>query len=178
MDTAQAIYLGRIVKAFGIRGEVKFVASDDYWDGVLASKHLYVQAFDDEGVVRRRPVSVVRARPHGGAYVLKLDGVDDRNDAEAAVGGEFFIDSDRIDVAMPTEERPFQVVGREVRLEDGARIGTIRGVLLSAAHPVYEVERPGGAVVLIPAVEAFVVARDDPDGPIVVRPIPGLIDEA
>lgn len=178
MDTAQAIYLGRIVKAFGIRGEVKVVASDDYWDGVFASKHLYLQYLEDDGSVRRRPVRVVRARPHGGAFVLKLDGVDDRNGAEAEVGGEFFLDSDRIDVAMPESERPFQVIGREVRLEEGGTLGTIRGVLLSAAHPVYEVERPDGRVALIPAVSAFVVARDDPHGAIVIRTIPGLVDEA
>jgi 16S rRNA processing protein RimM len=168
------IYLGRIVKAFGIRGEVKFVASDDYWDGVLASGALALRWVAEDGV-EETPVRVEAARPHAGALLLKLDGVDDRDAAEAEVGRELFIDRARMDVPPPESERPFQVMGRRVLLEDGEEIGRVTAVLPSAAHVVYEVTGPRG-VVLIPGVPQFIVARDEAGGTLTVRPIPGLLD--
>ena len=169
------IYLGRIVKAFGIKGELKFVGSEDFWPDVLRSQQLIMQQLVD-GRVERRPVGVERFRPHGAHFVLYIDGVGDRDAAEAAVGGEFFISESSLDVDLPPEELPFQVVGRMVRLEDGREIGTVTSVIFSAAHPVYEVRGDGG-VVLIPAIPEFVVARDGRHGAITIRPIPGLIDE-
>jgi 16S rRNA processing protein RimM len=169
------IYLGRLVKAFGIKGELKFVGSEDFWTDVLRSHQLVMQQLVD-GRVERRPVRVERFRPHGAHLVVRIDGVDDRDAAEAAVGGELFISESRLDVDLPPEELPFQVVGRTVRLEDGREIGTVTSVIFSAAHPVYEVRGDEG-VVLIPAVPEFVVARDGRHGVITIRPIPGLIDE-
>jgi len=170
----RAIYLGRIVKAFGIKGEVKLVVSDDYWDGVLESEALALRWLSD-GDVAEAPVRIEAARPHGGAILLKLDGVDDRSAAEAEVGRELFIDGEHLDVPPPESERPFQVVGTRVLLEDGTELGRVTGMVRSAAHPVYEVTGPKG-VVLIPAVDAFVVGRDAARRTITIRPIPGLLD--
>ncbi|MBI4720051.1 MAG: hypothetical protein HY770_02230 [Chitinivibrionia bacterium] len=36
------VYLGRLVKAFWIKGEVKFHPSDDFWDPVLESRELRI----------------------------------------------------------------------------------------------------------------------------------------
>jgi len=174
VDAARAVYLGRIVKAFGIRGELKFAGSDDFWAGVLESKHMYVQKLVD-GHVHRHPVDLERYRPHGGCFVLKVAGIEDRTAAENEVGAEFFIDTDAIDVALPERELPFQVIGMTVQLESGRRLGTIRSVVFSSAHPVYEVV-DGTNSVLIPSVPEFVVRRDEDAGTITIRPIPGLID--
>jgi len=169
------IYLGRLVKAFGIKGEIKLTASEDFWIDVLASKNLYAQRIVD-GRVERSDIHIERYRPHGTQVVLKFEGVDDREGAEAMVGDELFIDEARIDVELPDAELPYQVLGKMVRLEDGRELGRIASVIFSAAHPVYEVRGDDG-VVLIPAVPEFVVDRDDGSGAITIRPIPGLIDE-
>jgi 16S rRNA processing protein RimM len=168
------IYLGSFVKAFGIKGELKFVASDDFWPDTLDSKRLVMQSLK-RGEVERRPMAIERWRPHGHNFVVRLKHVADRNDAEAEVGGELFIDVNNLDVDLPDEERPFQVVGSTVRLEDGNTIGRVTSVIHSAAHNVYEVTGDSG-VVLIPAVPEFVVARDTDTAEIIIRPIPGLLD--
>ena len=56
------IYLGRIVKAFGIRGELKFHPSDDFWEEVLESTklELYSKKSGDE---TRVPFEIARKRP-------------------------------------------------------------------------------------------------------------------
>jgi 16S rRNA processing protein RimM len=173
LDTTE-IYLGKFVKAFGIKGELKFLASDDYWDGVLGSSALELRWLED-GAQQSRAIRVERSRPHGGTFVVKLEGIDDRNDAEREVGGEVYVEIDRLDVDLPDYVLPYQVIGQEVRLEDGRSLGTVKSVVFSAAHDVYEVAGEDG-VVLIPAVPEFIVGRDDERGVITVRPIPGLID--
>jgi|GEM_PF-602102 len=170
----QPIYLGRIVKAFGIRGELKFVGSDDFWVGVLESKRIYLQKLVD-GEVEHRDLELRSYRPHGGCYVMKIAGIDDRNAAEREVGSEFFIDSDAIDVDLPDRELPFQVIGATIQLEGGRRLGVVRSMVFSSAHPVYGVETEDGEV-LVPSVPEFIVSRDDAERIITIRPIPGLID--
>jgi 16S rRNA processing protein RimM len=163
--TSTNIYLGRLAKPFGIKGEFKFVESDDFWAGVLDSKRLVLQ----------RPIEVERFRQHGAHFVVKLCGIDDRTLAEEVVGGELFVDAEHLDVDLPDYELPFQIVGSTVKTEDGRVVGEVKAVMFSAAHAVYEVEGEDGDV-LIPAVPEFVVGRDREKGEITIRTIPGLID--
>jgi 16S rRNA processing protein RimM len=171
---ASRIFLGRFVKPFGIKGELKFVGSEDFWGDTLRSRRLELCRLVD-GDVEKRPARIESSRPHGNNYVVKLEGVDDRDGAESEVGTELFVDSDNLDVDLPDRELPFQVVGMTVRTEEGRVLGQIKSVIFSAAHPVYEIQGEDGEV-MIPAVPEFVVARDDDAGEITIRPIPGLLD--
>jgi 16S rRNA processing protein RimM len=168
------LFLGRFVKPHGIRGELKLYASDDFWFEALSSRELFV-AREIDGDVVRRPVRVERAQPHQKQYIVKLEGVDDRSEAEAEVGADLFLDISRLDVALPARELPYQVIGATVRTEDGREVGRVTAVLVSSAQNVYEVTGEAGKV-LIPAVSAFIVARDRERGVLTVRPIPGLLD--
>jgi 16S rRNA processing protein RimM len=171
---AREVFLGRFVKPHGIRGELKLYASGDFWPGALESRELFVARATGDDVVRR-PVRVEYARPHQKQYVVKLEGIDDRSEAEAEVGSDLLVDASRLDVALPDHELPFQVIGARVRTEDGREVGRVTDVLRSAAQSVYEVTGEAGKV-LIPAVGAFIVARDLERGELTVRPIPGLLD--
>jgi 16S rRNA processing protein RimM len=168
------IHLGRFVKAFGIKGELKLYASDDFWPEAFESEQLFIARESD--VENERSVVIEYGKPHGGQYIVKLEGVDDRNDAEEIVGEDLFIDGEEIDVPKPEHELPHQVMGMTVRTEEGRVIGKVTNVLVGPAQSVYEVTGDDGKVALIPAVPAFVVARDEAKREIVIRLIPGLID--
>lgn len=172
---SSTIYLGRLVKPFGIKGELKFVASDDFWTDVLRSKKLVLYRQADK-TIEKRPVVIERSREHGNNYVVKIKGIDDRNGAESEVGSELFVDTGQLDVSLPDRELPFQIVGSTVKTEEGRILGEIVSVQFSAAHPVYEVEGEDGAV-LIPAVPEFIIDRNEDNGEITIRTIPGLLDE-
>ena len=169
------IYLGRIVKAFGIRGELKFQPSDDFWANIFESKHLSLHS-RSEGNVSKRPVVFLRSRPHGNNYVVRIDGVEDRDGAEAVVGGEVFIEDDRIDVDRPEELLPYQLLGMTAKTDDDEILGTVSSVMYSSAHDIYEITGANGSF-LVPAVPEFIVSIDESSRTIVVRPMPGLIDE-
>jgi 16S rRNA processing protein RimM len=166
------VFLGRFVKAFGIRGELKLYASGDFWFDALESERLFVTRDGDSG---RRSVHIEYAQPHQKQYIVKLEGIEGRSDAEAEVGANLFIDIEALDVELPGHELPFQVIGMHVRTEDGRDLGTITDVIVSPGQSVYEVTGESGKV-LIPAVDAFIIARNFDDGEMTVRPIPGLLD--
>jgi 16S rRNA processing protein RimM len=169
-----SVFLGRFVKPFGIKGELKFVGSDDFWPEALESNTLELKRPVENGF-ESGPAPIERIRPHGNHYVFKLKGVDDRNGAERQVGGELFVDTENLDVPLPDYELPFQVLGLTVKTEENRVIGRVASVMYSAAHPVYVVDGDSGEV-LIPAVPEFIVRRDEPAGEIVIRPIDGLLD--
>jgi 16S rRNA processing protein RimM len=173
MNPVREVFLGRFVKAFGIKGELKLYASGDFWFEALASQRLFVAR---DGDTERRSVVVEYAQPHQKQYIVKLDGVDERSEAESEVGGYLFIDLEAPDVALPDRELPFQVLGMHVRTEDGRDIGRITDVIVSPGQNVYEVTAENGGKVLIPAVDAFIIARNFDAGEMTVRPIPGLLD--
>ena len=169
------VFLGRLVKAFGIRGEVKLHPSDDFWPGVLASKRLFLQA-ETAGKSRRRPITFARSRPHGNSYIVRIDGVDDRDRAEGMVGGELFIEEDEIDVELPDKSMPFQIIGSTVKDENGVVLGKVTSVVFSPAHDVYEVTGRESTF-LLPVVPEFVISHDGRKHELVIRIQPGLIDD-
>jgi 16S rRNA processing protein RimM len=168
------IHLGRFVKAFGIKGELKLYAADDFWPEAFDSQVLFIARESDPE--NERSVVVEYGKPHGGQYIVKIENVDDRNDAEEIVGEDLFLDATQLDIPLPERELPHQVIGMTVRTEEGRVIGQVTNVLSSAAQSVYEVTGDDGRMAMIPAVPAFIVSRDDEKQEIVVRVIPGLID--
>ncbi len=169
------VYLGRLVKAFGIRGSLKLDPAVDFWEGVLDSKRLVLRTKTADGV-EERAVALVSSRPHGNGYVVDIEGVTDRNAAEDLAGSELFIDADGIDVELPEKRLPFQVIGAAVRSTDGKRLGDVSDVFFSPAHDVYEVRGERGTF-MVPAVPEFVVSIDADKREITIRTIPGLVDE-
>ncbi len=170
------VFLGRLVKAFGIRGELKLNPTADFWEDILRSKHLVLRR-EADGRIEERPVALERYRPHGRCYVVDIEGVADRNAAEEIVGGELFIDGASIDVDLPEEKLPFQVIGAAVKTVEGKALGEVTAVVFSPAHDVYEVSGPNGSF-MVPAVPEFVVSIDDEKKEIIIRTIPGLVEGA
>jgi len=170
------VVVGHVVKAFGIRGELKLHPTADFWEEVLESERLELRSEGEAGV-QSRTIRLERKRPHGrGSYVIKIDGVDDRNAAEALVGSEVVIDQDELDVELPGYLLPFQVVGARVKDEDGHLLGAVRCVIYSAAHDIYEVEGERGDF-MVPAVPEIVTDWNEDDRELTIRPLPGLLGD-
>jgi 16S rRNA processing protein RimM len=159
------------VKAVGLRGEVKLLASGDFWEGALASQSLRLRSRKDE-----HPVQVLESRVHGpGTWVLQVAGAGDRTAAESLVGSELWLAAGATDVTPPDSLRPFQVRGMRVQLADGSPIGEVVDVLALPAQDVLVV-RDGAREHLIPQVAAIVLEIDQNAGIVRIDPPPGLLD--
>jgi 16S rRNA processing protein RimM len=177
MPVGEEIYLGHLARPFGIKGELKLVPSVDFWEAVLDSKMLILRTSGNGGSTADRPLKLRNYRRQKKHYVLAAEGIGDRTSAESLVGAELFVPADGLDVELPDKKLPFQVIGCAVESEDGVALGEVSDVLFTPGHDIYEVTDDTGTF-LVPAVSEFVIAVDVNERKIVIRPIPGLIDDA
>ncbi len=162
--------LGLVTKAVGLKGEFKLLLSDDYWPGILASKHLIL-----EGPDHSSEVQVIGARPAGYCAILRVEGVSDREGAEELRESVLVFEGEEFDVPGPEEIRPFQIIGHEVRLTDGDRLGEVTELELLPAQPLLVV-RGEEREYRIPFVAPIVREWNEESGWIEIDPPPGLLE--
>ncbi len=121
-----------------------------------------------------RTLVVERARPHGNRFLVKFEGVDTREEAEA-VKGTLFVPAE---YARDLEEGEYwerDVVGCEVVTSDGASVGTVTAVNPGPAQDLLEIETPRG-LRLVPFVSEIVTNVDPGARRVVVDPPEGLLE--
>ncbi len=166
------VVIAEVVKAVGLKGEVKLYHLIDFHAPLLESS--FLRWSDGTALV------VTRQRSVRGGTVIKLATVGDRNGAEALVGRElgFARESYRhADFPRPAGGLPFRYLDREVRTVGGDFVGTVTEVRRYGAQVILVVLR-GGREVLIPAVAPILQPDDGLVGPLVIDPPEGLIDAA
>lgn len=159
-----AVAVGVVGKPLGLRGEVYVQADPDL--GVEFAPGATFTAGADM-------LTVASSRLHGNRRVLRFDGVETREDAEALRGRVLTVARDDLDLdtdAYWAEE----LIGRSVVTAAGAPVGTVTGVSDGAAHDYLVVADEGGQELLIPAVDELVEVTNER---IVVQPLPGLLGE-
>ena len=144
------LILGRVVKIYGVRGEVKVACFADAWKPFRGLGRLWLGR--PEGPFQA--LAVERARERGRVVILKLTGVDTPEAAAGLVGHE---------VAVPREEAPsppegvfyhYDILGLRV-MEGDQFLGTVQEVMETSAHDVYVIQRPAGEWML-PATRAHI----------------------
>ncbi|MDR7417263.1 MAG: ribosome maturation factor RimM [Armatimonadota bacterium] len=165
----RTLRIGTITRPHGLRGEVRVLPDTDFPDRFQALRRVLVAG--PEGEV---PYEVESVRPHGRFFLVKLRGVEDREAAEALRGRELRIPGEE---ATPLPEGTYYVadiLGLEVRTEDGEVLGWVREVLRTGANDVYVVA--GNREILLPAIEEVVREVNLEARCMVVRLLPGLVD--
>jgi len=157
--------VGVVAKALGLAGET-FVRPDPDLDEPFPPGAAYASSRGGELVI-------ASSRLHSGRQVVRFDGVDSREAAEALRGTE--LRRPRADI--PLDDDAFwtdELIGREVLDDSGAVVGVVEAVADGAAHDYLVVARPDGGEVLLPAVAELVEVGADH---VVVHAIPGLLDD-
>ena len=141
----------------------------DYPSRFRSSKQLYL----DESL---RSYDVVSARITGGVAIVQLAGVSSVDEATALRGQIVSIPSS--EATRPSGDVYFwhEVIGMRVDSEEGAHIGEVVEILRTGANDVYVVKGSTGEI-LIPVIADVVRSIDLLKKLIVVRPIPGLLND-
>jgi len=168
------IRIGRIVAIHGLRGAVRYRPDYPGSDSIAELERIFL-ADNDDGADTRE-YRIVQSAPHTkGTSRLLLDGITDPNGAQALLGKAVFADEAEL---PPLEENEFyyrDVIGCEVYLTDGARLGVVEEIIVTGANDVFVV-RGAGKEVLVPVIEDVVKEIDAAAKRIVIDPIPGLLD--
>ncbi|MFU8841548.1 MAG: ribosome maturation factor RimM [Nitriliruptoraceae bacterium] len=165
------VVIGRVVKAHGIRGEVVVHPLSDVPGRFDAGTEVAVG-----GTAR----TITASRPHQGRFLLALEGVGDRTDAERLRGRDVL--AAPVDVSDSEAFYAHELVGLEVVHIDGRHLGVVTALIElpeAAGYDLLEVDRDGGTW-LLPCADDLVEAVEDEDGTItlVVDPPEGLVDGA
>lgn len=159
--------IGRVLRPWGVRGEVKVEILTDWPERFALLEHVYL---GEEAM----PCRLERVRLHQGYALLKLAGYDDRSAAEALRDQLVQIAHEE---AMPLDEGEYyvyQIEGLEVWTDEGESLGRVVEVLFTGSNEVYVVHGPRGEV-LIPAIADVVLKVDLEGGRLVVHLMDGLI---
>ena len=168
--------MGRIVRAHGLRGEVKIQPETDDPNRFATLPTLYLG--DDSPGALAYDVEQVRLQQtkRGPAVIVKLKGVDTREAAEAVRRLQVFARREDLPPLEADEYYVADVIGFAVFTEDGTPVGRLKDVLETGGHDVWLIAREGRPDLMIPAVPAFIGDLDLDAARATIRPIEGLLD--
>lgn len=154
---ADAVEVGRVIGAWGIKGgiKVKPFAADP--QALFSSTRWYLQAGDGKPPVPAL-LRVHQAREQGDAIVATVDGFDDRNQAEAIAGATIFIARSSFPTPEAGEFYWVDLIGLAVRNRAGQELGRVIGLVETGPHCVIRIQGddPAAEERLIPFVDAYV----------------------
>ncbi|MBL7497027.1 ribosome maturation factor RimM [Frankia sp. CNm7] len=174
----EAIVVGRIGKAHGVRGDVTVDVRTDVPERRFASGERLARSGGGPELV------VADARWHSGRLLVRFEGIADRNAAESLRGVVLTIDADRAgDPADPDEPDADgelwwdrDLIGLRALTPDGQLLGEVADVVHTAAGELLAIRKPAGGEHLVPFVRDIVPTVDPPGGRVVVDAPPGLLD--
>ena len=113
-----------------------------------------------------------------GVVLASIEGVKDRDDAEALVGTELFVDRHMLPATVEDEFYYADLVGLAAKHIGGEPYGTVHAVHNFGAGDVLEIERATGGRVMLPFNRETVPEVDLQAGFLLVDPPPGLESDA
>ncbi len=153
---------GEIVAPFGVRGEVKLQPWCDSAKFLLPFKTLYIDG---------SPRPVASSRVHKGMLIVRFEGVEDMDAAQALRGKIVFFA--REDAKLPAGKFFLDdIIGARVYDESGALVGELTEVLELPAGMVYVVQ--GEEEHTIPAVPEFILETNVEENTLRVHMIEGM----
>jgi 16S rRNA processing protein RimM len=163
-----------VVKAHGVTGELVVEIRTD--DPELRFARGTILRAKASGQCEHNFI-VEAVRPHGSRLLLRLEGVADRDAADALRGSVFVIDSEDL---PPIDEQDtyydHQLEGLLVRTTAGRDIGTVAEVLHTAAGELLAVNRAEAGELLVPFVSAIVTSVSLDTGIVEIDPPEGLLE--
>ena len=177
VSPASLVQIGFVFRPHGMEGELKIDPSST----------------DDPARFEELPFAFLGAQPHrvtkhtvasvryqrtkrGVTVILGVEGIDDRNDAEAVAKFKVFATEEALELG-DDELFAHALIGWNVVTEDDTVLGTVANLMEMPAQEMFVIRTPEDEEKMIPAVEDFILTLDEEAERVVVRPIDGLMEE-
>ena len=200
-DEPEHLIVGQVVAPFGVKGEMKVNIMTEFPDrfnkleAVILAPFKSIAPADvpanslNPGMVRPAPVregetfrppkeptpfDIEFTRLHKGQLLLKVQGVDDLESAQALRGYWLLVPTEQARKLPRGAYYLYQVVGLDVYTTKGDLVGKVEDVITSTANDVYVVRGPGvndpTGELLVPAVKQVVKKLDVAGGKVLIAP--------
>lgn len=159
------VEIGAVARAHGVRGELRVVLHNPESTALVDARALFVGG---------RERAVESARPTNGAWLVRVSGVEDRDQADALRGQPVAVL--REELALEDDEVLLvDLVGCRVELPDGTPWGEVVGVEPGPQDRL--IVRHGDVERQLPVVDEILVEVDLEGGRVVASPPEGLPEE-
>ncbi len=163
------ILVGVIVGAHGIKGEVKLKS--------FTSDPLSISRYGPLQSTSGKQFEITKLKAAKDGFIASIKNVSDRNEAETLKGIELFVSREKLPKLKTHEAYAHDLMGLDVVLENGTRLGKLVDMPNYGAGDLLEVAIEGNnETILIPFTNAFVPQADFSTGKIIVNLPEGYLD--
>ncbi len=158
------VAVGRVLAPFGVSGEIKVEP--------LAPPRTFApgRSLRLRGDVRE----IESSRPHKGAVLLRLSGIDTPEEVAGYRGEYLLVQESDLEELGEGEYYRYELIGLRVVSTEGEELGEITEVLERPANDVFVVRGAKGEA-LVPAVDDIVREVDVAGGVVTIEVVPGLL---
>jgi len=165
------ITIGKVVKPFGVKGEMKIEPMTDFPDRFTGLKR--VSLVSPAGVELAGKVTSMRYAD--AVPLIHFAGYDSPEKAKELNGWFLKVPEEEV---VPLPEGTyywFELIGMDVMTEDGENLGQIVDVFETGSNDVYVVKR-GGKELYLPATREVIKLVDRKTKQMVIHLVPGLME--
>jgi 16S rRNA processing protein RimM len=163
------VLVGVIVGAHGIKGEVKLKS--------FTSEPMSIGRYGPLQSSSGQQFEITKLKAVKDDFIASFKNVNDRNEAETLKGTELFVAREKLPKLKTHEVYAHVLMGLDVVLENGSKLGRLVGMPNYGAGDLLEVAVDGNSeTVLIPFTNAFVPQEDFSNGRIIVVLPEGYLD--
>lgn len=162
--------MGTVAGTHALKGEVKVYPHTDDVSRFEEIDYLLVGDTDEKLLIEK-------VRYQKNMVYLKFKGKDRIEDVQTYIRKELFVDEENFRTLEEDEYMVDSLIGLDVYLEDGRKIGTSKDILPYVANDVLLIEGEDGKEHMIPFLDEFVPVVDLEEKKIVISPIKGMIEE-
>ncbi len=164
------VVAGVVLKAHGLRGEVKVRPFTQSPDSLTGYRQLYL-GWEEEATLM--PHTCELGRVSGASVILRLTGCTDRDGAERLVGQMVWLSVTDLPPAGEGEYYLHTLIGKQAETTDGQALGTVTAIIGAGGQDILVI-RNGADEVLAPAVREFI--REIGEERVVLDLPPGLLE--
>jgi len=164
-----ALHVGVVTRPHGLRGEVR-VHLD--WDGSRSLLDSAAVTLERDG--RRDQFQVASARVAAKVLLLKLEGIDDRDQAEALRGAQVFLERTDLEPLDDGEYYLADLVGARVVAPDGP-VGVVESIEIHPTVDALVIRTESDERLQQPLLDAFIEDVDVEAGVVTLTSREGLI---
>ncbi len=161
--------IGKVIKPHGVKGRIKV----KYFGDDIKQFRFYRKIFLLDTISEHRSYEISEVKTQPPHLILKLRGIDSREEAESLCGREIFIKKSDLPKLDRGEYYWFEILGMLVETESGKRLGSVKEIFPTGANDVYVVEGKRGDIFL-PAIEEVIKDVDMERGVLKVLRMEGL----
>ena len=165
LSQPEFITIGQILAPWGIKGKLKVKVVTDFPQRFTPLSKIYIN---------RQPMTIDSTEWHKGQAIIKLNTIDDIEDAQRLRGQPVEIHYSQLQTLPEGQYYHFQLIGLEVWTTQGELLGNITEILTTESNDNYVVSGAEGEI-LVPAIEDVVKSIDLNQGRIVIEAIEGLL---